>query len=409
MADETRASLKDGAVPNPHAQTIEDLWIHSMMLGAASSSGVHVNAKIAMGVSAVFACVAVKANAIASLPLNLYRRGPDGKGREIAYGHALHSLLHDAPNEEMTSFDARIALQANLELHQNAYLVIERNSNGDVVALHVIPPEKIEPERVGRSKVLQFRYNGEYLDLSQVIHLKGLTFNGLTALSLTHTARESIGLAAALDKNAGYFFKNGSFPGGFVKLPAELKTPEAVKAYLAKWHAQTGGDKAHSLKVLDGGADYKEGRSPNRESQFDESRDRQAKDIARIFNVPQHKVGIIGNQPRANVEQENINFVTDTVRPICKRWEQALNQKLLTPEDRTQYVIKFDLNALLRGAFKDRNEAYAIGRQWGWLSVNEIRELEGLPDIGSQGDVYLQPLNMSDANQSTEPGGSEDE
>ena len=393
----TTGTLKDGAEPNAAAQDLEDMWISSMLLGGEASSGVHVNAKVALGVSAVFACVAVKANTISTLPLNIYRRLTDGKSRELATGHPLYSLLHDAPNEEMTSADWRTALQANLDLHQNAYAIIVRNGLGDIVELNLATPDQIQPERVGRNRILKYRYRGEYLDVSQVVHLKGLTFNGLTASSLTGTARESIGLAAALDKNAGYFFKNGSFPGGFIKLPGELKTPEAVKAFLAKWHAQTGGGKSNSLKLLEGGAEYQEGRSPNRDSQFDESRDRQAKDVARYFNVPGHKIGIIGNQPRANVEQENISYVTDTIAPICTRWEQALNQKLLTREERREYFIEFNLNALLRGAFKDRNDGYAKGRQWGWWSVNDIRRMENLNPIGEQGDIYLQPMNMADA------------
>lgn len=396
FAGESRDSLKDGAVANEFAQDLEDAWIGSMIMGAASSAGVHVNAQVALGVSAVFACVAVKANTISTLPFNVYRRlGNDG--RELATDHPLYSLLHDAPNEEMTSADWRTALQANLDLHQNAYVIIVRNGFGDIVELNLATPDEIKPERVGRSKLLKYRYRGSLLDLSQVVHLKGLTFNGLTASSLTSTARDAIGLAAALDKNAGYFFKNGSFPGGFIKLPGELKTPEAVKAYLAKWQVQTGGAKAHSTKVLDGGADYKEARAKNSESQFDESRDRQGKECARYFNVPQHKIGITNNQPRANVEQENISFVTDTIAPLCTRWEQSFNQKLLTREERREFFIEFNLNALLRGAFKDRNEGYAKGRQWGWWSVNDIRRMENLNPIGPEGDIYLQPINMADA------------
>lgn len=395
---ESRASLKDGAVPGQMTQDLEDQWISSMLLGAASSAGIHVNGRVAMGVSTVFACVAVKANTMASLPLNLYERDSKGKGRNIAFGHPLHTLLHDAPNEEMTSSDWRTALQANLDLHQNAYIVITRNGFGDIVELSLATPDQIEPTRIGRSGLLKYRYKDQLLDLSQIVHLRGMTFNGLTAASLTSTARDSIGLAATLDKNAGYFFKNGSFPGGFLQT-ANTLSPEAIKRLESSFQQATGGKKTGSVKILEEGLEYKEGRSPNKESQFDESRDRQGKDIARIFGVPQHKVGIIGNQPRANVEQENISFVTDTIRPVCKRWEQALNHKLLTPEDRRRYVIKFDLNALLRGAFKDRIEAYAKGRQWGWWSVNDIRDMEGQEGIGEKGDIYLQPLNMGDAAQ----------
>ena len=403
---ESRASLKDGAVPNPHAPDIESMWIHSMLMGAESSAGIHVNSRVALGVATAFACVAVKANVVSSLPLNIYRRSANGD-KTLAKDHPLYFLLHDAPNEEMTSADWRVALQANLDLHQNAYAVIIRNGFGDIVELTLATPDQITPRRLGPNDVLRYEYKGKFLDLSQVVHLKGLTFNGINAASLTSTARDAIGLAAALDKNAGYFFKNGSFPGGFIELPTELKTPEAVKGFLAKWRVQTGGSNAWGTKVLDGGAKYAQGRSPNRESQFDESRDRQAKEVARYFGVPGHKVGIVNNQPRANVEEENRSFAIDTIAPICTRWEQALNQKLLQPEERSEYFIEFNLNGLLRGSFKDRNAGYALGRQWGWLSVNDIRRLENLNSIGPEGDIYLQPMNMANAGD-TQPAEDDD-
>lgn len=394
---EARASFKAGAVAQPDAPTVEGAWISSL-LGAASSAGINVNESVAMGVSTAYASINLLASTISTLPCNIYRRLPNGKGRELASDHPLFTLLHDAPHDEMTSVDFRRALQANLSLHQNAYAIIMRNGFGDIVGL--IAREEKDVQLVRRGGELKYIIDGNTLHASQVVHLRGTSFNGLLADSLVKTARDSIGLAAALDKNAGYFFKNGSFPGGFLETDGRLSEEAALRLQGA-FQAQTGGANSGKVKVLEDGLKYKEGRSPNRESQFDESRDRQAKDIARFFGVPGHKVGIIGNQPRANVEQENISFVTDTIRPLLVTWEQALNQKLLTPEERKTYYIEFNIAGMLRGSLKERYDAYSIARNGGWLNVNEIRALENMNDIGPGGDVYLQPLNMADASGAT--------
>lgn len=390
---EARASFKAGAVAQPAMPDIESQWLSSL-LGAASSAGINVNEKVAMGVSTVYASVNLLANTVATLPCNIHRRLEGGLGSEVATDHPLYSILHDSPHDEMTSVDFRRAVQANLSLHQNGYAIIVRNGFNDISALIPRQEKDVEPVRVGGE--LKYIIDGSYLDASQVIHLRGTSFNGILPDSLTDTARDSIGLAAALDKNAGYFFKNGSFPGGFLEIDGSL-SPEARRNLEASFQAGTGGENASKVKLLEEGLKWREGRSKNNESQFDESRDRQAKDIARFFSVPGHKVGIIGNQPRANVEQENISFVTDTIRPILVTWEQAMNQKLLTPEERKTYFIKFNIAGLLRGDLKTRFEAYNIARNGGWMNVNEIRALEDQSNIGAAGDIYLQPLNMADS------------
>ncbi len=390
---EARASFKAGAVAAPAAPSVETLWINSL-LGAASSAGINVNEQVAMGVSTAYAAVNLLANTVATLPLNVHRRVPGERASTVDLDHHLQSILHSAPHEDMTSVDFRRAVQANLSLHQNGYAIIVRNGFGDITGLIARQAKDVQPKRIAGE--LKYIVDGSTLDGSQVIHLRGTSFNGILPASLTDTARDSIGLAAALDKNAGYFFKNGSFPGGFLETPNQL-SPEALKRLEVAFQTATGGENASKVKVLEEDLKFREGRSKNNESQFDESRDRQAKDIARFFSVPGHKVGIIGNQPRANVEQENISFVTDTIRPILVTWEQALDQKLLSAEERKTHFIKFNIAGLLRGDLKTRFEAYSIARNGGWMNVNEIRALEDLSNIGAQGDVYLQPLNMADA------------
>lgn len=396
---ESRAlSSKAGAVPDPDAQSLEALWLSTILGGSTSAAGVAVNRDVALGVSTVFACVDVKARTIGSLPLMIYRRLP-GNDREPAYDHPLYSLLHDAPNDEMTSSDFRRAMQANLELHQSAYALISRNGFREITGLVPVPACDVDLKRQGGQ--LQYHIGSSVYDPSQVVHLRGTSFNGLLAPELMHTCRDAIGLAVALDRNAGYFFKNGSFPGGFLEHPARLSTEAATRLQDA-FQEQTGGANSGKVKVLEEGLKYSAGRAPNTESQFDESRDRQSKEIARIFGVPGHKVGIVGNQPRANVEQENTSFVTDTIRPVAVTWEQALNQKLLSRDERAEYYIEINLDGLLRGDVKTRYETYDIAIRNGILSPNECRKKENL-NRRDGGDVFLQPMNMKDSSTPAAP------
>lgn len=399
-------SLKTGAVPDPGAQSLEHLWITSLLGGVSSSAGVNVSRSAALGVPTVFGCIDVLARTVASLPLNIYRRLPGDAGRELATDHPLYTLLHDAPNPEMTSSDVRRAMQANLSLHGNGYALILRNGFDEIVEIQPVPSWDVSVTRVGRA--LRYTIGNTTYDSFQVVHLRGTSFDGCLAPDTMLTTRETIGLAIALDRNAGYFFKNGSFPGGFLQHPSKL-SPEARMNLESSFAAETGGANSHRVKLLEEGLTYKEGRAPNRDSQFDESRDRQGREIARIFGVPPHKVGIVTNQPRANVEEENLSFVVETLSPILKTWEQALSQKLLSIAERAEYYIEFNLAGLLKGNFKSQNEAFALGRQWGWFSVNDIRKMLNLNPIGPAGDVYLQPLNMQDSKNQTASNTNTDE
>lgn len=389
---EARASFKLGAVGDPAAQPLEAQWINHLLFGAESDSGVSVNAKTAMGVSVVYSCIDLLARAVASLPLHIYYTEADGS-RTIDRTHYLYDLLHSAPSEEMTSSDFRRAMQANLSLRSDAYAQIVRNVDGRVLELLPLQTDDVEPVRQHDGR-LYYKIRGELLTASEVLHLKGTNFNGICSPDMLHTVRNVIGLAVALDRNAASFFKNSSQPGGFLRHPGKL-SPEAAASLAQQFSQGTSGANAHRLKLLQEGLEYVSSRTDNRESQFDESRDRQGREIARLYGIPGHKVGIVDSMPRANVEQENLSFVIDTLRPLLVTWEQAMNQKLLTPSERRFYNIEFNLSGLLRGDLKSRYEAYGIGRDKGFLNVNEIRRMENLNPIGPEGDTYLQPLNMT--------------
>lgn len=372
------------------------VWLMESLTSAAqNATGITVTPLRAYGVASVFACIRVLSDTVGTLPLNVLQK--QGRSRTLATGHRLQTILHDMPNVEMTSTDVRTAMQANLSLRSNCYAEILRDVDGDVVGLYPVEAQKVDCYRDSKTKEIRYRLieSGATLRPADVVHIRSNTFNGLLGIDVLGATRECIALAIALQDNAAKFFGNGSRPGGVLEHPASLST-EAQERLRAQIEAQTGGKNLYRLMVLEEGLKYVAQRSENKDSQFDESRQAQDLNICRIFGVPPHKIGIMSGQPRANVEQDNLSFIMDTIRPICIRWEQTLNAKLFTPEERDQgFYTEFDLDALLRGDLKSRYDAFAVARQWGWLSANDIREKENLPPIEG-GDTYLQPLNMAD-------------
>ena len=376
--------------------TLTDAEFWREIFGAfTSAAGVKVTPAAALGVSTVFACVNVVSRSFATLPLKLYRKVPGG-GREVAIEHPLYSLLHDAPNDEMTSSDFRRALQANAVLRQQAYALIVRNGLGEIVELRPIENRDIRPER-DPAGVLGYRLKGEPAEASRVLHIRGLTLDGITGLDTVGTARECIGLAIALQDNAARFFGNGSRPGAILEHPGSLSEEGARRLRESFEALYKGSENAFRTAVLEEGLKYVAQRTDNDKAQLVESRVQQAKEIAQVFGIPPHKVGILENATFSNIEEQSIEYVTDAILPWCTQWEQTLNQKLLSREERRVYSFAFTLEGLLRGDIATRFAAYATARQWGWMNVDEIRERENLnPLPGGLGQIYLQPLNMGE-------------
>jgi HK97 family phage portal protein len=364
-----------------------------------TASGIDVTPIKAMGVSTVFACVHAISRSFSTLPLKLYRRLPTG-GQVEAQDHPLYSLLHDAPSGEMTSADFRGAVQANATLRQAGYALIVRDGLERIVELRPIANSDIRQDRDAAGTLgYWLRENGAevWCQARSILSIRGLTFNGITGADIITTARECIGLAIALQDNAAKFFGNGSRPGAILSHPKTL-SKEAIARLKESVDAQVTGKKAFSTLVLEEGLVYAAQRADNDKSQMLESRVQQDKAICQIFGIPPHKVGILENATFSNIEEQSIEYVGDTILPWAVRWEQSLNQKLLTPEERRAgYFFGFVLDGLLRGDIATRYMAYALGRQWGWLCVDEIRGKENmnpLPD--GKGQIYLQPLNMGE-------------
>ncbi len=376
---------------------------YSFFMGG-SSSGKNVNERSAMQMTAVYACVRILSEAIAGLPLHLYRYSDEGS-KEKAVDNPLYFLLHDEPNEEMTSFVFRETLMTHLLLWGNAYAQIIRNGKGSVMALYPLMPNKMEVDRDENGQII-YKYNRSkdeantkeegtvVLESADVLHIPGLGFDGLVGYSPIAMAKNAIGMAIACEEFGSKFFANGASPSGVLEHPGILKDPARVRD---SWNAAYGGSaNSHKVAVLEEGMKYTPiSISPN-EAQFLETRKFQINEIARIFRVPPHMVGDLEKSSFSNIEQQSLEFVKYTLDPWVIRWEQSLSRALLTQDEKQTYFFKFNIDGLLRGDYQSRMNGYAVGRQNGWMSANDIRELENMDRIPEElgGDLYLVNGNM---------------
>ena len=375
------------------------------LLFGRTTSGKTVNERTALQTTAVYACVRILSETIASLPLHVYRYTEGGKTKDTE--HALYTLLHDEPNPDMTSFVFRETLMSHLLIWGNAYAQILRDRSGQVIGLYPLLPDQMRVHRSEKGKLFyvynryeednpNFQEKGSIvLSQEEVLHIPGLGFDGLIGYSPIALAKNAVGMTLACEEYGASFFSNGANPGGVLEHPGILKDPGKVRD---SWNAVYQGTRnAHKVAVLEEGMSYKQIGIPPEEAQFLETRKFQINEIARLFRIPPHMVGDLEKSSFSNIEQQSLEFVKYTLDPWVVRFEQALKKSLLLPEEKKTHFIKFNVDGLLRGDYQSRMNGYAIGRQNGWLSTNDIRELEELNPIPPEegGDLYLINGNMT--------------
>lgn len=375
------------------------------LLFGRSTSGKTVNERTALQTTAVYACVRILSETIASLPLHVYRYTEGGKAKDTE--HVLYTLLHDEPNPDMTSFVFRETLMSHLLIWGNAYSQILRDRSGQVIGLYPLLPDQMSVHRSEKGKLYyvynryeednpNFQEKGSIvLSQEEVLHIPGLGFDGLIGYSPIALAKNAVGMTLACEEYGASFFGNGANPGGVLEHPGILKDPGKVRD---SWNAVYQGTRnAHKVAVLEEGMSYKQIGIPPEEAQFLETRKFQINEIARLFRIPPHMVGDLEKCSFSNIEQQSLEFVKYTLDPWVVRFEQALKKSLLLPEEKKTHFIKFNVDGLLRGDYQSRMNGYAIGRQNGWLSTNDIRELEELNPIPPEegGDLYLINGNMT--------------
>ena len=382
---------------------LADPRLNEILGSVDSSSGERVTPTTALGISAVWGCVSLLAGTIASLPLMVYRR--QGSIQAVAYDHPLYRLLHESPNYDQTAMDFWEFIGASLELQGDGIARIER-SGDRVIALHPpVPPEIVDRRRLSNGDIgYRWSLDGKSWDLRQrdVLHVRGFGGNPLGGLSTLAFARQSLGLAMAIERAAGETFRNGIRPSGVYQTATKM-TPEQrveIEEHLAKRHA--GAINAGRPMVL--GFDLKWEQltiNPN-DAQMIESRSFSVEEICRFFGVPPFMVGSTEKVTSwgTGLEQQTLGFVKFTLRRRLRRIEQALAKQLLTPRDRLDGVsIEFNLEGLLRGDSASRGSFYQTGLQNGWRTINEVRALENLPPVPG-GDVprmQSQNVPISDA------------
>lgn len=374
----------------------DDYWYQT---SPSFGRGLDVTPENAMQNSVVFACVRVIAETLASLPLHLYQRGKDG-GKARARDNALYQLLHLQPNDFQSHFQFFEMSTAHLLLRGNSYSQILKNARGKILGLVPLNPDRMTPKFIGGEK--QFLYkdlNSKIIQFpaDEILHVQGLSSDGLKGISPIEQARNAIGLGIAAEAHGTEFFENDATPGGVLTHQTPLGD-DAYDRLKREWSAAHGRGARHSVAILEEGMDWKSIGVTNKDAQFLELRAFQVEEIARIFRVPLHLVGDLRRATFANIEHQSLEFVTYTLLPWLKRWEEEINRTLIPANMWGEVFCEFSVDGLLRGDLKSRYEAYALGRNWGWLNVDEIREFENMnPVKDGKGEIYLQPLNMSAA------------
>ncbi len=363
--------------------------------GGESASGIAVSPDTAAKFGAVFACIQVRAESMGQLPMNLYEQRTD-REKKKAKEHALWSLLHDAPNEATTAQEFWEWMSACLDLRGNAYVFINR-VNGRIVELLPLDPRTVSVKlSKGRDVFYEVRLTGEEVksfSAADIMHVKRMSLNGFTGASVIEQARDTIGLAIAMERHGAKFFKNGGAPGGALKTEQVLND-ESWAALEDSWAETHGGlDNAHRVAILEAGLSWQSIGLPLKDVQFLEGRKFSRSEVAGLFRVPPHLIGDLERATFSNIEQQGLDFVIHGLMPALTRIEQRCRLQLLTPEERKTFFFKFNERALVRGDMAARAAFYSSMMQNGAYSPNDIRDLEDM-NQREGGDIYLTPMNM---------------
>jgi HK97 family phage portal protein len=356
----------------------------------------NIDTETALKYSAVFACCRVLGETFASVPCQLYKK--KGNERESVTDLTVYDIIHNVPNEEMSHFNYSEALMMSMNTNGNAIAQRLFNAAGELVGLYPINAT-IERDPDTKKLIYKVKDGAETrtFQRGEVFHVPGPSLDGIHGMSPISYAASAIRLGITYEQFGVNLFKNGANPSGAFINATELSEPayNRLKESLKKEY--TGVKNSGNPMLLEGGLEFKSFTINPTDAQLLESKNFQIEDICRIYRVPQHLVNKLDRSTNNNIEQQSLEFVMYTMLPIFKRFEECINSQLLTREQRASgYFFEYKIDGLLRGDSTARSALYANGRQWGWLSANDIRRLENLPSIAG-GDRYLEPTNMTEA------------
>ena len=376
------------------------------VLTGLSNTGVNVNEDSSLTYSAVFACVRVLSESVASLPIEVIKEDPNGN-KSLDKAHPIYKLLAKKPNNYMTSYTWRQILMTNLVLNGNSYFKIIRDASARPIALRYIPSDDVYVKLKGDEIFYEIKpsknqsgiteeESGEIIKHDDMLHFLGLGYDGVKGRSVIETHRDSIGLSVAANKYGGAFYGNAATPSGILSHPGKL-SKEAAERLKNSWNVSYGNGpmNAHKTAILEEGMSFKPVSLNPQDADFLNTRKFQVTEIARIFRVPPHMIGDLDRATFSNIEQQGLDFLTHTLRPYLVSLEEEIERKLFRENEQDSYSIRFNTNAMLRGDSEARAKYYKDMSSIGVLSINDIRRLENLNDIGPEGDQHYYALNYA--------------
>lgn len=372
-----------------------DEWFLDWVGGSRTKTGERIGTTEALGLSPYYAGLRAISETVGSLPLHVVQVDRSGR-RQLATQHPAFYLLHDAPNRDMTAMSMRSTLVAHAIHYGNGYAEIEWDSYGRPTAIWPLA-ETTTPERDTRTgrlvgyTVLNADGSRRFLQPADVLHVPGLAFDGVQGYGLIQVALESMGLHKGQETYAARYFANGGNVSAVVETEQVLGDDSYKRLQDQLRSTLSGVDNAHRIALLEAGLKLKPINLTHEQAQLIESRRFSVEEWARWLNIPPHKLRDLTRATFSNIEHQAIEFVTDTIRPWVIKIEQELNRKLFL--QRNRFYARHKLEGLLRGDTKSRYEAYSLALSWGWMSQNEIRELEDLDPIADGDDYWIQ-LNM---------------
>ncbi len=380
-------------------------WLVNLFGGAESDSGITINGKTALTYSTIFQAVSVIAGDVSQLPVFLIRR--DGDNRDRATKHPAYRLMRRRPNDVMTAQTFKMTLMCHALLWGNGYALIERDAAGRPTSLFPLLPDRTWPEVVDGQLIYKSRINNkeEKFPPVDILHIKGLSLDGIAGLSVITLARNSWGLGLAAEQSGGSFFKNNSQPSGVLEVPGKLSVPAADRMR-ESWNSKhAGSHNAMKLAVMEEGAKFNPISMSNKDSQWIEARQFQRVEVASWFNLPPWKLGADVATSYASLEVQAQAYLNQALMRWLVTWEEELADKLLTEREKLadSHEFKFNTKSLLRGDLKSRNESYQIARMGGWMNANDILAAEDENGIGTDGDEYWRPANMAVVGEDPEP------
>lgn len=370
--------------------TLNIINLASDFFGLSGKSFI-INEQMALSLSAVWSCVRVLSESFATLPVHTYRAG--GNGRTQESDHYLTRLLRN-PNRNMTSFVFRQMAMAHVVLRGNFYAFIAKNNRMEAIELLPIGQD-VEIEEVDGELFYKFELGGDnyYTHSTNILHIKGFTTDGIIGKSVISAHKDTIGLGISAQRASKDFYDNGSKLQGYIQLPGKLDQ-DTVKKLRDSWGKTYGGLGKSKTAILDNGAEYKTINLTPEDAKYLETRKYQKEEIASIFRVPPHMIGIMDRATWNNVESMGMEFAKYTMLPYCVNWEEEINTKLLKERDKSTDYVKFNLDVLQRADIKTRYESYVHAIQNGIKTINEVRQLEDMNPVAN-GDQHFIQLNMT--------------